>query len=110
TYTSDLCRSYDTARLVAAAGNGPVIPREAMKSDDPAVAAVFKKELEAALAAAPGANILLVNHSNITPLYWSGPLLGEDETPSGRLHIVRDGETIRIDLNVGASAAPALAD
>lgn len=110
TYTSDLCRSYDTARLVAAAGNGPVIPREEMKSDDPAIAAVFKKELEAALAAAPGANILLVNHSNITPLYWSGPLPGEEETPSGRLHIVRDGETIRIDLNVGASAAPALAD
>ena len=110
TYTSDLCRSYDTARLVAAAGNGPVIPREEMKSDDPAVAEAFKKELEAALAASPTANILLVNHSNITPLYWSGPLEGEEETPSGRLHIVRNGETIRIDLKVVGSAAPALAD
>ncbi|MGD9799294.1 MAG: hypothetical protein AB7V02_01735, partial [Parvularculaceae bacterium] len=65
---------------------------------------------EAALAASPTANILLVNHSNITPLYWSGPLDGEEETPSGRLHIVRNGETIRIDLKVVGSAAPALAD
>lgn len=89
TYTSDLCRSYDTARLVAAAGNGPVIPRDEMKSDDPKVATAFTAELDAELLAAPAANILLVTHSNITPLYWSGPREGEEETPSGRIHIVR---------------------
>lgn len=104
TYTSDLCRSYDTARLVAAAGSGPVIPQAEMKSDDPKIAEAFKAVLAAELAASPSANILLVSHSNITPLYWSGPLEGEEETPSGRLHIVKSGETIRLDLNVSARA------
>jgi len=69
TYTSDLCRSYDTARLVASAGSGPVIPREEMKSDDPEVAERFKASLDAELALNPKFNILLVTHSNITPLY-----------------------------------------
>lgn len=109
TYTSDLCRSYDTARLVAAAGNGPVIPRDELKSDDPRVADAFKAELAADLAAAPGMNILLVSHSNIVPLYWAGPLDGEEETPSGRIHIVKDGKTARIDLNPVVSAVPAIA-
>lgn len=109
TYTSDLCRSYDTARLVAAAGNGPVIPREEMKSDDPAVATAFKKELDAELAAAPNSNILLVNHSNVAPLYWSPPLEGEDETPSGRIHVVHGDDVIRIDMNIDASAEPSMA-
>ncbi len=106
TYSSDMCRSYDTARLVAAAGNGPVIPRPEMKSDDAGVAEMFKTELAAELAAAPTANILLVNHSNIAPLYWSGPLEGEEETPSGRVHIVKDGTVIRIDVNPRVSATP----
>ncbi|NWG91351.1 MAG: histidine phosphatase family protein [Parvularculaceae bacterium] len=108
TYTSDLCRSYDTARLVAAAGSGPVIPRAEMKSDDPAVADAFKRELLSELAVAPASNILLVTHSNITPLYWAGPLAGEDETPSGRAHVVRDGATVRIDVNPTLSAVPAV--
>ena len=110
TYSSDLCRSYDTARLVSSAGAGPVILRNEMKSDDPEVASKFKAALEAELSAEPGANILLVSHSNITPLYWSGPLEGEDETPSGRIHVVKSGETIRIDLHSHASAAPAVVD
>ena len=108
TYTSDLCRSYDTARLVAAAGMGEVIPRAEMKSDDPKTADAFKAELAAELAASPAMNILLVSHSNIVPLYWSGPLAGEEETPSGRIHVVKGGETIRIDLNPDVSAAPAI--
>lgn len=108
TYTSDMCRSYDTARLVAA-GGGPVIPRAEMKSDDPAIAAAFKAELAAELKAAPTANILLVNHSNVAPLYGAGPLKGEDETPSGRIHVVKDGATIRIDVNAAVSASPTLA-
>jgi phosphohistidine phosphatase SixA len=108
TYTSDMCRSYDTARLVAAAGNGPVIPRAEMKSDDPATAEAFKAMLAVELSESPKANILLVNHSNIAPLYWSGPLEDEEETPSGRVHVVKDGATVRIDVNVKLSAAPAL--
>ncbi len=106
TYTSDLCRSYDTARLVAAAGGGPVIPREEMKSDDPNDADALKADIAAELAASPGMNILLVSHSNVVPLYWSGPLSGEKETPSGRIHIVKSGKTVRIDLNPSVSAAP----
>lgn len=89
TYTSDICRCWDTARLVAAAGAGPVIPRAEMKSDDPTVANAFKREIETELAASPRSNILLVTHSNITPLYWAGPKEGEEETPSGRAHVVR---------------------
>jgi len=107
TYTSDFCRSYDTARLVAAAGSGPVIPRDEMKSDDPTVADAFRAELAADLAASPAANILLVSHSNIVPLYGAGPLDGEEETPSGRLHVVKNGETIRIDLNPRVMTSPA---
>lgn len=107
-YTSDLCRSYDTARLVAAAGAGDVIPRLEMKSDDPKIADAFKAELAAELAASPGANILLVTHSNITPLYGAGPLDGEEETPSGRVHVVKDAKTARIDVNVQVFARPAL--
>ena len=108
TYTSDLCRSYDTARLVAAAGNGPVIPREEMKSDDPQVANSFKAALAAELAAAPGINILLVSHSNVVPLYSSGPLEGEEETPSGRIHVVRNGAVTRIDIHASVATAPAI--
>lgn len=108
TYTSDLCRSYDTARLVAAAGAGPVIPRDEMKSDDPKVAEAFRRQLDADLAASPHANILLVTHSNITPLYWAAPLAGEEETPSGRIHFVTaSGDVIRIDVNARVSADPA---
>lgn len=109
TYTSDLCRSYDTARLVAAAGSGPVIPADEMKSDDPAVAAKFRARIDAELVAAPGINILLVSHSNVVPLYSSGPLEGEEETPSGRIHVLKDGTTLRIDVNPVVSAAPAMA-
>ncbi len=87
-YTSDICRAYDTAVLVAA-GRAPVIPRSELKSDDPETATAFKQVLEADLAASPATNIVLVTHSNVTPLYWAGPLEGEEETPSGRVHVVR---------------------
>ena len=112
TYTSDLCRSYDTARLVAAAGSGPVIPQAEMKSDDPEVAEAFRAMLDAELASNPTTNILLVTHSNITPLYWSGPGDGEEETPSGRIHVIKklvvDGGDLflvkRIDISPKISA------
>ncbi len=102
-----MCRSYDAARLVAA-DVGPVIPRAEMKADEPKVADAFKKRLAADLSVAPTANILLVNHSNIAPLYGAGPLQGEEETPSGRIHLVKDGETIRIDVNPAVAASSTL--
>lgn len=105
TYTSDMCRAWDTARLVAA-DRGPVIPRAEMKSDGPAIAAAFKVEIDAELAASPGVNILLVTHSNIAPLYDAGPRDGEEETPSGRVHVMRDGKVFRIDTNAIVSANP----
>ncbi len=98
-YTSDICRAFDTAVLVAA-GRAPVVPRDELKSDDREIAARFQAELAAALTADPAANIVLVTHSNITPLYRSGPLAGEDETPSARLHIIRDGAVHRLDPGV----------
>lgn len=110
TYTSDFCRSYDTARLVAAAGNGPVLPREEMKSDEPKVAQEFKTLLAAEIAASPSMNILLVTHSNITPNYWSAPLGDEEETPSGRIHVVKSGKTLRIDINSDVTSSPRIAD
>lgn len=119
-YTSDMCRAWDTARLVAAAGDAPVIPRTELKSDDPVVAEAFKAELIAEFAASPRANVVLVTHSNITPLYWSAPLAGEDETPSGRLHFIRielrngSGDpqitVMRIDLNPSLSTAPSIVE
>lgn len=117
TYTSDMCRSYDTARLVAAAGNGPVIPRAELKSDDPDVADAFRRELAAELARDPTATILLVTHSNITPLYGAGPLAGEKETPSGRVHVLSldaggaPGDfrlTARIDIKASVRIDPTL--
>ena len=48
-YTSDMCRSYDTASIVSA--GAPVIPHPSQKTEDPAIIAQFKKEIEAELAA-----------------------------------------------------------
>ncbi len=87
-YTSDVCRAYDTAILVAA-NRALVIPRNELNSDDPAIAAFFKKLLEAELAAAPLTNIVLVTHSDVAPLYWADPQDGEEEALSGRVHVVR---------------------
>lgn len=109
TYTSDMCRAWDTASLVAVGGT--VEPRPELKSDDPATAETFKRMLDAEFTAAPKANILLVTHSNITPLYGAGPLPGEAETPSGRVHILSaGGATMRIDANAVVSAEPAPAE
>ncbi len=89
-YTSDMCRAWDTARLVA--GSAPVEPHPAQKTTNPDAIAQFKKEIEAELAANPGTNIILSNHSNIAPLY--GAILGEDEEeiPSGNIYVVRPPE------------------
>lgn len=108
-YTSDICRAYDTAILVAA-GRAPVIPRAELKADDPATADLFKAELAAAWRADPRANIVLVTHSNITPLYGAGPLAGEKETPPARLHVMRDGVVLRADPGVQVTGSLVVID
>ena len=85
-YTSDMCRSYDTAMIVSA--GAPVIPHPAQKTTDPTQIAQFKKEIEAELIANSGQNIALSNHSNIAPLYGATLKGGEEEIPSGVIFVV----------------------
>lgn len=85
-YTSDLCRAFDTASLVA--GGAPAIPHPAQKTTNPALIAAFKKEVEAELAANPGTNIILASHSNVAPLYGAAVRPGEEELPEGVVSIV----------------------
>lgn len=83
-YTSDLCRAWDTARLVAA--GAPVEPVAALKTTEAQAIEAFKRRLAAELAAAPEANILLVTHSNIVPLYADWP--AQPEIASGLVLII----------------------
>lgn len=85
-YTSDMCRSWDTATLIA--GDAEIIPHPAQKTTDPGVIAAFKRAVEAELAAHPGKTILLVNHSNIAPLYGARVCDGEAEIPEGVISVI----------------------
>jgi phosphohistidine phosphatase SixA len=105
-YTSDMCRAWDTARLVA--GGAPVTPHASQKTTDPQAIAAFKKEIEAELAANPATNIILSNHSNIAPLYGAKAEEGEEEVPSGAIFVIRppEWETIeRIEYFIDATPA-----
>lgn len=102
-YTSDMCRTWDTARLVAA--GGPVVPDAALKTTNISEIDAFKQKIVARLASNPRENILLVSHSNIVPLYadWGS----EEEIPSGLVLIVdpetwtvKDKLNLDIDLSV----------
>lgn len=102
-YTSDMCRTWDTARL--AAGGAPVEPEPALKTTNISEIDAFKQKIAARLAANPGENILLVSHSNIVPLYadWGS----EEEIPSGLVLIVdpetwtvKDKLNLDVDLSV----------
>lgn len=93
-YTSRMCRAWDTAIL--AGGDAPVIPHDSQMTTAPDKVSAFKKEIEAELAANPGANIMLVSHSNIAPLYGAGPLEAEEEIPEGVVFIVIPGEWLSI--------------
>ncbi len=85
-YTSEMCRSWDTARLVA--GGAPVASHPSQKATDPAVIAAFKRVVEAELAAIPAASIMLVSHSNVAPLFGAAVCPGEEELPEGVLSVV----------------------
>ena len=96
-FTSDMCRAWDTARLVAA--GVPVMPSEALKSTDRSTADRFKTIISSAFVDNPTGNILLVTHANIVPLYtdWSA----EEEIPSGVFLIVDpESWTVREKLNL----------
>ena len=85
-YTSRMCRSWDTAQLIAGAAS--VIPAAAQMTTDPAIIAEFKKEIEIEISAHPGQNIMLVSHSNIAPLYGAYAADDEAEVPSGYVFVV----------------------
>jgi phosphohistidine phosphatase SixA len=109
-YTSQMCRSWDTAALAAA--GAPVESHPSQISDKPADVAAMKKKVAAELAKNPGTNIILSSHSNIAPLYGATARKGEKEVPSGVIWLVHpsDWQAIaRVDLAVRyPKAAPAV--
>jgi broad specificity phosphatase PhoE len=103
--TSDVCRAYDTARLVAA--GAPVAAEPALKSTDRSLIDALKTSLTATLASGEArTNVVLVTHSNVLPLIvdWAG----EGEIPSGVILIVDPASwtvtekfNLDVDLTVG---------
>jgi len=107
-YTSDSCRAFDTARLVAA--GGPVLVEPALKTTDLSTIDSFKTVITTAFAGGATSNVLLVTHSNIVPLYvdWGST----EEIPSGVILVVdpatwkvKQKLNLDIDLSVGGEAA-----
>ena len=104
-YTSDMCRTWDTARLVASRATIDTSP--ALKSTSRGDIDLFKTQVSAMLQVAAGQNVLLVTHSNIVPLFadWSE----ETEIPSGVILLVDPADwsvtntlNLDFDLSVGA--------
>ena len=100
-FTSNMCRTWDTARLVA--GATPIMASDALKSTDVTLISNFKQILRATLQSNPRGNILLVTHSNIVPLFadWES----ETEIPSGVILIVDPEtwtvkETLNLDIDL----------
>lgn len=108
-YTSDMCRSWDTARL--AAGGAETIPHPAQKTTNPDVISAFKEEVASELAANPGKSIILTSHSNVAPLYGAEVCDGEEELPEGIISVVspEDWQTVARILPDGAVTSCALA-
>jgi phosphohistidine phosphatase SixA len=101
-YTSDSCRAYDTARLVAA--GAPVAAEPALKTTSRAEIDAFKMVISTALRNGAPTNVLLVSHSNIVPLYvdWGSA----EEIPSGVVLIVDPKTwTVKERLNFGVDMA-----
>ncbi|NWG70520.1 MAG: histidine phosphatase family protein [Parvularculaceae bacterium] len=104
-YTSDSCRAFDTARLIAA--GGPVLVEPALKTTERSEIDSFKTVVTTAFAGGASSNVLLVTHSNIVPLYvdWGST----EEIPSGVILIVdpltwtvKERLNLDIDLSVGS--------
>jgi phosphohistidine phosphatase SixA len=96
-FTSDMCRCWDTARLVAA--GAPVDVAAALKSTNVSEVDIFKTAITAHFAKNASSNLLLVTHSNIVPMLtnWTSP----EEIPSGLILIVDPQTwTIRNKLNL----------
>lgn len=107
-FTSDMCRAWDTARLVA--GNTRVVPSQALKTTNLGTIDAFKATINGSMAADPSTNFLLVSHSNIVPLYsdWGN----ETEIPSGVVLLVdpkdwtvKNKLNLNIDLSAGTGGA-----
>ena len=107
-FTSDMCRTWDTARLVS--GGIKVHPSPALKTTSLGEIDAFKATINASMAADPDTNILLVSHSNIVPLYadWGS----DKEIPSGVVLLVdpedwtvKNKLNLNIDLSVGSGDA-----
>lgn len=97
-FTSHLCRTVDTARLVAP--TLPAIHADGLASTDATKIAAFKSMVATTLEQ-DGGNILLVSHSNIVPLYGATAADGEDEVPSGTVFIIDPAtwyQLARIDI------------
>lgn len=96
-YTSNVCRAFDTARLVAA--GAPVAAEPALRSTNLSEIDAFKAVISTALAKGAPSNVLLVTHSNIVPLYadWGST----EEIPSGVILVVDPATwTVRDKLNM----------
>ena len=101
-FASDMCRTWDTARLVA--GSTPVMASAALKTTDVTTIENFKQIISTTLAANDRENVLLVTHSNIVPLYadWGS----EEEIPSGVILIVNPKTwTVKEKLNLDIDLA-----
>ena len=107
-FTSDMCRTWDTARLVS--GGLKVHPSPALKTTSLGEIDAFKATINASMAANKDTNILLVSHSNIVPLYadWGST----SEIPSGVVLLVdpedwtvKNKLNLDIDLSVGSGDA-----
>ena len=93
-YTSRMCRAWDTALLVA--NGAPVTPHDSQMTTDVEEIEAFKKQVVRDIFFADKdpdtvhGNVLLVNHSNIAPLYGAmvEGLPGEDEIASGVIYVV----------------------
>ena len=110
-YTSRMCRAWDTA--VLAAGSAPVVPHGSQMTTRPEAITAFKKKIADEFAAGPSANILLVSHSNIAPLYGACVGADEEELPEGIVSIVETAnwETLaRLLPNGDVSACSPLVD
>lgn len=84
-YSSDRCRTVDTAKLVAP--DAPTSVAKGLALPEESEASQLKDYISTRLDE-DGGNILLVSHSNIVPFYGATTEEDEEEVPSGALFII----------------------